>query len=238
MKELIKRTQENYKTNKKELVGAVSLHILTAAFGFIASRGIILTTLMPFGLVFVGGCSTVFLPSVAVGAFMGYFIPTDADVSGFRYIAALLAVVSLRLLLANYKRVCENPIFLCVVTAITNLVTGIVSFSGVPIDAVKLSGECVIILGGVFVVRRSFIALSDENAGFEIDSLICLGAEAEFIYKGFIAGGYETEAWHFPMKEAMFSVLPRLIKEGDTVLVKASHSMGFDEVVEELKKLK
>ena len=77
MKELIKRTQENYKTNKKELVGAVSLHILTAAFGFIASRGIILTTLMPFGLVFVGGCSTVFLPSVAVGAFMGYFIPTD-----------------------------------------------------------------------------------------------------------------------------------------------------------------
>ena len=184
MKELIKRTQENYKTNKKELVGAVSLHILTAAFGFIASRGIILTTLMPFGLVFVGGCSTVFLPSVAVGAFMGYFIPTDADVSGFRYIAALLAVVSLRLLLANYKRVCENPIFLCVVTAITNLVTGIVSFSGVPIDAVKLSGECVIILGGVFVVRRSFIALSDENAGFEIDSLICLLTTATIIIIG------------------------------------------------------
>ena len=73
---------------------------------------------------------------------------------------------------------------------------------------------------------------------YEIDCLICLGAEAEFIYKGFISGGFETESWHFPMKDAMFSVLPRLIKKGDTVLVKASHSMGFDEVVEELKKLK
>ena len=73
---------------------------------------------------------------------------------------------------------------------------------------------------------------------YGIDSVICLGAEAEFIYKGFISGGFETEAWHFPMKEAMFSVLPRLIKKGDTVLVKASHSMGFDEVVAELEKLK
>lgn len=73
---------------------------------------------------------------------------------------------------------------------------------------------------------------------YGIDSLVCLGAEAEFIYKGFISGGFETEAWHFPMKDAMFSVLPSLVKKGDTVLVKASHSMGFDEVVEELEKLK
>ena len=84
-------------------------------------------------------------------------------------------------------------------------------------------------------LHRSIGVLAGE---YGIDSLICLGAEAEFIYKGFISGGFETEAWHFPMKEAMFSVLPRLIKKGDTVLVKASHSMGFDEVVSELEKLK
>lgn len=73
---------------------------------------------------------------------------------------------------------------------------------------------------------------------YGIDCLICLGAEAEFIYKGFISGGFETESWAFPLKDALFAVLPRLIKKGDTVLVKASHSMGFDEVVEELRKLK
>jgi UDP-N-acetylmuramoyl-tripeptide--D-alanyl-D-alanine ligase len=71
-----------------------------------------------------------------------------------------------------------------------------------------------------------------------IDSLICLGEKAEFIYKGMIASKSERESWFFPMKESLFSVLPRLIREGDTVLVKASHGMHFEEIVEELKKLK
>lgn len=71
-----------------------------------------------------------------------------------------------------------------------------------------------------------------------IDSVICCGRLAEFFYKGVISTGLGTEAWHFPMKEALFSVLPSLIREGDTVLVKASHFMKFEEVVEELKKLR
>ncbi len=70
-----------------------------------------------------------------------------------------------------------------------------------------------------------------------IDSLICCGRLAEFFYKGLISTGARTESWHFPMKEALFSVLPSLIREGDTVLVKASHFMKFEEIVEELKKL-
>lgn len=173
VKELIKKTQENYKSGGKELASAISLHILTTVVGFIASRGLILGSLMPFGVIFVGGCSITFLPSIALGAFSGYFIPA-ASSGGFRYIAALLAVISIRLLLANYKKICESPIFLSVITALANLVTGIISFSGTPVDAIKLAGECIIILGGVFTVRRSFTALNDENAGFSLDSLICL----------------------------------------------------------------
>ncbi|MBQ3404683.1 MAG: UDP-N-acetylmuramoyl-tripeptide--D-alanyl-D-alanine ligase [Oscillospiraceae bacterium] len=71
-----------------------------------------------------------------------------------------------------------------------------------------------------------------------IDSVICCGRLAEFIYKGFISTGRSSGAWQFPMKEALFSVLPSLIRKGDTVLVKASHSMQFEEIVEELKKLR
>ena len=70
------------------------------------------------------------------------------------------------------------------------------------------------------------------------DCLVCLGEEAEFIYKGLISSGCPVEAWHFPLKEALFSVLPSLVKKGDNVLVKASHSMNFGEIVEELKKLR
>jgi len=70
-----------------------------------------------------------------------------------------------------------------------------------------------------------------------VDCLICVGEEAEFIYKGLISCGLEIPAWHFPLKDAFFSVLPSLIKKGDNVLVKASHSMNFNEIVGELKKL-
>ena len=106
----------------KEFVSAISLHILTAVLGFISSRGVILGALMPFGLVFAGGCSAVFLPSVATGAFVGYFIPA-ANSGGFRYIAALLAVISLRLLLAGHNKICENSIFLATVAAFANAIT-------------------------------------------------------------------------------------------------------------------
>ena len=71
MKDLIKREQDGITPLKKEFVSAIGLHILMAVLGFIASRGIIFDSLMPFGLVFLGGCSSVFLPSVAIGSYIG-----------------------------------------------------------------------------------------------------------------------------------------------------------------------
>lgn len=116
-----------------------------------------------------------------------------------------------------------------------SMAASLASLSGVEGRKVAILGDMKELGSASRDLHRSIGVLAGE---YGIDSLICLGAEAEFIYKGFISGGFETEAWHFPMKEAMFSVLPRLIKKGDTVLVKASHSMGFDEVVSELEKLK
>ncbi len=104
-----------------------------------------------------------------------------------------------------------------------------------------LSGRRVAILGDMNELgknsddlHRSIGLLAGELG---IDCLICCGRKAEFIYKGHISGGTSLEAWYFPLKEALFSVLPSLIKKNDTVLVKASHSMHFEEIVEELRKL-
>ena len=46
------------------------------------------------------------------------------------------------------------------------------------------------------------------------------------------AGG---EALRYETREALIDALPDIIKPGDTVLVKASHSMGFERVVEALQ---
>lgn len=104
-----------------------------------------------------------------------------------------------------------------------------------------LTGRNVAILGDMAELGRDADTLHREVgilcAKCGIDCLICCGARAEFIFKGLISTGVEIEAWHFPLKEALFSVLPSLIRKGDNVLVKASHSMHFEEIVEELKKL-
>ncbi len=183
MKDLVKKTQEGVVPYSKEFISALSLHILVAVLGFIASRGIIFDSLMPFGLVFVGGCSSVFLPSCAIGVFIGYFIPAIGS-GGFRYIAALLAIVAVRLLLSGYKKICENPIFLCAVAAVSNLVTGIVSYSGVPLDVLKSAAECIIVFGGVFIVQRAFISLNREHAGLSTDGLVCLLGTATILIVG------------------------------------------------------
>lgn len=62
------------------------------------------------------------------------------------------------------------------------------------------------------------------------DLVIAVGPLAEKLAEG--AGGL-----HFGTKEELFSKLPKLINMGDVVLVKASHSMEFEKITEELKKL-
>lgn len=44
--------------------------------------------------------------------------------------------------------------------------------------------------------------------------------------------------WHFPNKSEVLTALPHLLQYGDAVLVKASHSMGFDEISEAVKTLR
>jgi UDP-N-acetylmuramoyl-tripeptide--D-alanyl-D-alanine ligase len=62
------------------------------------------------------------------------------------------------------------------------------------------------------------------------DMVIAVGPLAEKIAEG--AGGI-----HFETKDELFDQLKSLIKVGDVVLVKASHSMQFEKITEKLKEL-
>lgn len=185
MKNLITRTQKAITLNNNETVSALSLHILTAFLAFIAARGVIFENLMPFGLVFIGGCTAVFLPSTAIGAVAGYFIPA-VNTGGFRYIAAVFAVVAIRLLLSGYKKLCNNPFFLGAVATLSNFGAGAVSYSGVPLDALKLAAESIIVFGAVFVAHQTFTSLSKGQSGLSLDELTCLMGTAVIILIGML----------------------------------------------------
>lgn len=65
-----------------------------------------------------------------------------------------------------------------------------------------------------------------------IDMLIAIGADARYIYEGYAAS--KRGGRYYRTREELFPELESLINAGDVVLVKASHSMGFDEIVKRL----
>ena len=71
----------------------------------------------------------------------------------------------------------------------------------------------------------------------EIDLLICVGDESEHIYQGY-AERNGRNGHYFRTKEELYPKLSELIKKKDIVLVKASHGMAFEDIVQELRKIK
>ncbi len=70
-----------------------------------------------------------------------------------------------------------------------------------------------------------------------IDLLLTAGPRAAAIAEAAAEKNPEMPYIHFETVEALLRGLPALIRDGDLVLVKASHSMAFDRVVDTLKEL-
>ena len=98
-----------------------------------------------------------------------------------------------------------------------------------------LSGRPVAILGDMLELGETGPALHRETGAYAAQTgarVIACGPLAEHI----AAGAGEGAAW-FPDTDALLAALPALVHEGDAVLVKASHSMGFSAVVDAICKI-
>ena len=74
-------------------------------------------------------------------------------------------------------------------------------------------------------------------SGNHIDLLICTGTVSSHMAEAAVADGGYGEVLQVPTLDALLTCLPSLIEPDDTVLVKASHFMHFEKVVEKLEKL-
>lgn len=99
----------------------------------------------------------------------------------------------------------------------------------------KAQGRKVCILGDMLEMgeRKAELhrMIGEYAAEKGIDLVITSGEMSRYT-----ADGAGDKAVYFNTKTQLIEALPMLIKDGDTVLVKASHSVGFDEVSESLKK--
>ena len=97
-------------------------------------------------------------------------------------------------------------------------------------------GRKVCILGDMFELGENSKELHKEvgqAAVGKVDILVCIGNLSKDIAEAAIEGGCNT--LYFPNKADFEENLSAYIKEGDTVLIKASKGMKFKTIVEKLK---
>lgn len=98
---------------------------------------------------------------------------------------------------------------------------------------VNFKGRTVAIIGDMKELGTDELALHFDTGAYAkqigVDVVLSAGTLAKELAKGADGKWFET-------KEELISALPDIIKDGDTVLVKASHSMQFEKIVEFLSR--
>lgn len=101
-------------------------------------------------------------------------------------------------------------------------------------------GRKVAILGDMFELGENEKAMHGEVGKYAaekgIDLILCVGGLSASMYEEAVKNG--GNAKHFEKREELEEVLGNLLQPGDTVLVKASHSMAFENIVKNIQENK
>lgn len=102
-------------------------------------------------------------------------------------------------------------------------------------------GRKIAILGDMGELGAAEDSLHQEVGQFagecNIDQVICVGTLSRHLAQGVREQNPDMDVLHFDEREELLTVLPSLIQKGDTLLVKASHFMQFDQVVAALERV-
>ncbi len=100
-------------------------------------------------------------------------------------------------------------------------------------------GRKVAILGDMGELGANELALhytvGEHAAVKNVDILLCVGTLSEEIVKGAKAQNPSMNALLFASKEELLEKLPKLLVKGDSILIKASHFMQFEKIVNALQ---
>ena len=108
------------------------------------------------------------------------------------------------------------------------------------LDLLSLAdGRKVAVLGDMFELGEKEREMHGQVGAYAaeqgIDCLYCAGSLSEEMYRAAKEAGI-SQAEHFADTDALLAALPGLLHPGDSVLIKASHGMGYAKIVEALEK--
>lgn len=171
LKEVSRTNSKAIGYSLSDLGSQVLQHMLCAALGFLGSRGLVLGSLLPFGLSVTGGVSSTFSIAAALGASVGYI----TGVGNFRYLVCALALSAIKILLcATFKNELK-PIFSALCVALVTITTGIVTVKQEYMDIVFAVAESLLAASGAYFIARAGLAAKKENkryTAFELSSFL------------------------------------------------------------------
>lgn len=107
------------------------------------------------------------------------------------------------------------------------------------VDSLKsVDGRKVCILGDMLEMGENKAELHAKVGKYASDNGVDMMLTVGELSKNTCTAAEKISSLHFDTNEQLISRLPELIEKGDTVLVKASNSMKFDEISDALKLLK
>ena len=184
MKDIAKISKVKEKLTVSEITRGVIIHFFVFLSGIALSRTVVIYKLLPFGLSFVAAANSTFLPSAALGVFTGYFFPALGN-GGFRYIASMFAIVAIKMLLSNYKKLTENAAFLTIIALLSNLMTSAVALKDLSTGPLEVVSECILCAVATYFFARCFVFLLKPILGLSNDELASLLISVGILILGF-----------------------------------------------------
>ena len=175
MKGQLKRNLKSIKNTRARISGrakTAAVHIvISIASGFISRVGLF-SQLSPLGVLVAAAIGQEYLLSSAIGAFLGYLLIPLGD-SAFRYIAALFAVVAIRLITAAFKDISSSPAFLGMIAMLSITICNLVVVISGGANAVLFLSEGVVLGGLTYFVSRALRIDLKRQVGLFEEELAC-----------------------------------------------------------------
>ncbi len=195
VKRKIASVKERTEMNSTELIYAVITHIITFLAAYFCTKASVLEKYLPFGISAAAGAPFPMLPASAFGAILGYIFPATGQ-GGFRYVAASLSVMAIRLLTSKIKFTKESPLFLGFVAFLSAFFTGVSTLRGLPggvafaaVEALLSGGAAYFILKGGLALQSCVSGLSNEQSASVIITLSIILTGLTHLAPGGIAVG-------------------------------------------------
>lgn len=167
----------------KESLEIILSHVLFAFCGFFAARGAVLNKFLPFGISMVAGCPYQVLVSVAFGVISASIFPITQS-GGFRYIAAIFAILAIRLLVSKIKPLCRKSIFSLFIAFLACFFTGVATFKGLSGGVAFAFTEAAFAASGAYFINRGFVSILKSDTGLSGEQLCSVILTVNFVLLG------------------------------------------------------